>query len=59
MADRGIKKVVIPKSTLPNVTPDNKYFVRYRIQFAIQISSISKEKSETLEIYESSVISLV
>ena len=143
MAVRGIKKVVIPKSTLPNVTPDNKYFVRYRIvsqdknrvsawsptfelnaiaptplsasnvtysinnklvslawidselrngydifiksdsnpyayhgtaagqsysfltnattsiQFAIQISSISKEKSETLEIYESSVISLV
>jgi|694.fasta_scaffold00107_86 hypothetical protein len=143
MADRGIKKVVIPKSTLPSVTLDNKYFVRYRIvsqdknrvsawsptfelnaitptpllasnvtysinnklvniawidpelrnnydifiksdsgaytyygtvtgqsysfltnattsiQFAIQISSISKEKSEILEIYESSVISLV
>lgn len=143
MADSGIKKVVIPKSTLPSVTSDNKYFVRYRIvsqdknrvsawsptfelnaitptpllasnvtysinnklvniawidpelrnnydifiksnssayvyhgtvtgqsysfltnattsiQFAIQISSISKEKSETLEIYESSVISLV
>ena len=143
MADRGIKKVVIPKSTLPSVTSDNKYFVRYRIvsqdknrvsawsptfelnaitptpllasnvtssinnklvniawidpelrnnydifiksdsgayayygtvtgqsysfltnattsiQFAIQISSISKEKSETIEIYESGVISLV
>ena len=31
MADRGIKKVVIPKTSLTDVTPDNKYLVRYRI----------------------------
>lgn len=31
MADQGIKKVVIPKSSLPAVTSDNKYLVRYRI----------------------------
>lgn len=143
MADRGIKKVIIPKNSLPNVTADNTYLVRYRIvsedrnrvsgwspvfklagrpanplnpdnviysrndrvisltwldndarprydifvkidggqyqyhgtatatsytiitqggssfQFAIQAASISKEKKEDLEIYESQVISLV
>lgn len=143
MADAGIKKVVIAKNTLPSVTSDNKYLVRYRIvsedrnrvsgwspvfqldakipttlasnnvthsisnklvslawidpearnsydifvksdagayqyhgtatsqsygfltnatssiQFSIQVSSISKEKSEILEIYESNTISLI
>jgi hypothetical protein len=143
MADTGIRKVVVAKNTLPNVTSDNKYLVRYRIvsedrnrvsgwspvfqlaaktptpllennvtysisnklvnlawidedsrngydifiktdsdpyqyhgtttlqsysfltnatssiQFSIQASSISKEKSEILEIYESSIISLI
>lgn len=143
MADKGIKKVVIPKATLPDVSSENEYLVRYRIvsedrnrvsgwspvftlkakavsplnpnnvvysinnrvisitwedqegrerydiftkfdggqyqyhktvtgnshtiisqgttsfQFAIQVPSISKEKSPELEIYQSSVISLV
>jgi hypothetical protein len=31
MADQGIKKVVIPKSDLPPVGPDNDYTVRYRL----------------------------
>jgi len=31
VADREIKKVIIPKSSLTNVTNDNKYLVRYRI----------------------------
>ena len=140
MADQGIKKVVISKNSLPAVTSDNKYLIRYRIvsedrnrvsgwspvfqlnakpvqpvdgdwsingrvitlvwgdeearpsydifvkfdggayayhgtstvhtysliktgtasfQFAIQVASISKIRSDALEIYESEVISLV
>lgn len=31
MADAGIKKVVIPKSSLPSVNQDNQYTVRFRI----------------------------
>ena len=31
MPDNGIKKVVVPKSSLPDVTKDNKYLIRYRI----------------------------
>jgi hypothetical protein len=31
VADAGIKKVVIPKSSLTDVTSENKYLVRYRI----------------------------
>lgn len=31
MADRGIKKVVIPKNSLPELTSQNKHLVRYRI----------------------------
>lgn len=31
MADQGIRKVIIPKSSLPAVTNDNKHLVRYRI----------------------------
>lgn len=140
MADQGIKKVIIPKNSLPAVTNENKHLIRYRIvtedrnrvsgwspvfqlnakpvqtvdadwsingrvitlvwgdeesrpqydvfvkfdnneylyhgtsaihtysfistgttsfQFAIQVSGISKTRSQSLEIYESSVISLV
>lgn len=140
MPDSGIKKVIISKASLPDVTLDNQYLVRYRIvsedrnrvsgwspvfklnakdvemvdadvsingrvitivwgdeesrpkydiftkfdngtysyhgtssvhtytlisqgsasfQFAIQVASISKERSAALEIYESEVISLI
>lgn len=31
MPDSGIKKVIIPKSSLPSVTESNQYLVRYRI----------------------------
>lgn len=31
MVDSGIKKVTIPKASLPDVTRDNQYLVRYRI----------------------------
>lgn len=31
MADSGIKKVVIPKTSLIDVTSDNQYLIRYRI----------------------------
>jgi hypothetical protein len=31
MTDRGIKKVIIPNNTLPSVTEDNRYLIRYRI----------------------------
>ena len=31
MADSGIKKVIIPKSSLPDVTKDNQFLLRYRI----------------------------
>jgi hypothetical protein len=31
MSDQGIKKVVIKKSTLPPVGPDNDYTIRYRL----------------------------
>lgn len=31
MSDKGIKKVVIPKSSLTDVTADNRYLIRYRI----------------------------
>jgi len=31
MSDSGIKKVVIPKSSLVELTSDNKYLIRYRI----------------------------
>lgn len=31
MADQGIKKVVIPKASLPSVNSNNQYIVRFRI----------------------------
>lgn len=31
MADQGIKKVIIPKSSLPSVSSNNEYIVRFRI----------------------------
>lgn len=31
MTDSGIKKVVIPKASLVDLTSDNKYLIRYRI----------------------------
>lgn len=31
MADKGIKKVVVPKETLGSVGPDNNYLIRYRV----------------------------
>lgn len=31
MADSGIKKVIVPKSSLPSVDKDNQYIVRFRI----------------------------
>lgn len=31
MADQGIKKVVIPKASLPSVNSNNQYIVRFRV----------------------------
>lgn len=31
MADQGIKKVVIPKASLPSVNSSNQYIVRFRV----------------------------
>lgn len=31
MADQGIKKIIIPKSSLPAVTQDNQHIVRFRL----------------------------
>lgn len=31
MSDNNIKKVIIPKASLPDTTAENKYLVRYRI----------------------------
>jgi hypothetical protein len=41
MADQGIKKVVIPRSSLPAVTQNNQHIVRFRI--------VSEDRNRTSE----------